>query len=189
MQPIDPAVHDDALAASPSVLHHRRLADVERLLEHVQLAQRLQSHRVVGHAVEPGAVLVANVLHVAQPVVGDTDAPVQQGRLDAAATVVANDDDVLHLQHVDGELHHAEAVQIRVHHHVGDVAVHEQLARQQPDDLVGRHAAVGAADPQVLRFLLAQEVGEEAWRSRLGGFGPAAVAVEQLLQLRGHEKF
>ena len=36
-----------------------------------------------------------------------------------------------------------------MHHQVGDVAVDEQLARRQAHDLVRRHAAVGAADPQV----------------------------------------
>ena len=74
----------------------------------------------------------------------------------AAAAVVAADDDVLDLQHVDGVLQHRQAVQVGVHDDVGDVAVDEQLARQQADDLVGRHAAVGAADPQVARRLLAR---------------------------------
>ena len=74
----------------------------------------------------------------------------------AAAAVVADHDDVLDLQHVGRELDHRQAVQVRVHDDVGDVAVHEQLARHQADDLVGRHPAVGAADPQVLRRLLLQ---------------------------------
>jgi hypothetical protein len=38
----------------------------------------------------------------------------------------------------------------------------EQLAGIEPDDLVGGHAAVGAADPQILRRLLALEPHEEA---------------------------
>jgi hypothetical protein len=70
---------------------------------------------------------------------------------DAAAAVVAADDDVLDLEHLDGELHHREAVEVAVHHDVGDVAVHEELARLQPHDLVRGHAAVRASHPQVAR--------------------------------------
>ena len=48
-----------------------------------------------------------------------------------------------------------------MHDHVGDVAVDEELPRLQADDLVGRHPAVGASDPQVARGLLARETLEE----------------------------
>ena len=54
------------------------------------------------------------------------------------------------------------AVEVGVHHHVGDVAVDEHLAGQQADDLVGRHARVGAADPQILGVLLVRQAIEEA---------------------------
>jgi hypothetical protein len=46
---------------------------------------------------------------------------------------------------------------------VGDVAMDEQLARIEVDELVRGNAAVGAADPQVLRRLLLR-AGEEAGR-------------------------
>jgi hypothetical protein len=78
----------------------------------------------------------------------------------AAAAVVADDDHVLDVQQVDGEVDHRQAVQIGVHDQVADIAVHEHFARRQPGDLVGRHAAVGAADPQVLGRLLAEQLGE-----------------------------
>ena len=51
--------------------------------------------------------------------------------------------------------------------------------KQTFDDLVRRHAAVGAADPEELRRLL---VGEAAEERRVGGlhvFGPGAVAFEE----------
>jgi hypothetical protein len=40
--------------------------------------------------------------------------------------------------------------------------VDKQLARIEVDDLIGRDAAVGAADPQVFRRLLALQPFEEA---------------------------
>ena len=85
----------------------------------------------------------------------------------AAAAVVSDDDDVLDLEHVDGELHHRQAIEVGMHDDVGDVAVDEHLARRQADDLVGRHAAVGAADPEVFRRLLpASRPKNSGWRMR-----------------------
>ncbi len=87
-------------------------------------------------------------------------------RLHAAAAIVADDHDVLDLQHIHRVLQHRQAVQVRVHHQIGDVAVHEDLTRIEADDLVGRHAAVGAADPQVL-------AAPVAWPSGRKTAGPA----------------
>ena len=101
-----------------------------------------------------GIVLRVHVLDVAQPVVGEADAPVLERRRDAAAAVMAADDDVLDFQHVHGELHHGEAIEVRMDDDVGDVAMDEQFARAQSHDLVGGHAAVRASDPQVAWPLL-----------------------------------
>ena len=84
-----------------------------------------------------------------------------------------------------GELHHRQAVQVAVHDHVGDVAMDEQFARQQADDLVRRHAAVGAADPQVLGPLLPRQVGEEVRTAAADALGPGPVVVEKVRE-RAH---
>ncbi len=98
---------------------------------------------------------------MAQPVVDQPEFVVLHRRAYAAAAVVAADDDVFHLQHVDRELDHRQAVNVAVYHQVGHVAVDEQLARHQADDVVGRNAAVGAADPEKLRRLLFGQLVEE----------------------------
>jgi hypothetical protein len=107
-------------------------------------------------------VAIAHVLDVADPVVGQADARAFEGGQHAAAAVVADDHDVLHLEHLDGELDGRQRVEVGVHDDVGDVAVHEHLARLQAGDLVGGHAAVGAAYPHELGRLLLREAGEEA---------------------------
>ena len=97
-----------------------------------------------------------------QPVVDEAAALAVDRRGDAAAAVMADDHDVLDLQHVDGELQDREVVGVLRRGEVGDVAVHEQLAGIEPDDFVGRHAAVGAADPEIFGRLLAFQAAEEA---------------------------
>jgi len=59
----------------------------------------------------------------------------------------AGDNDVLDLELFDRELHHRSAIQVGRHHHVGDVAMHKQLAGLQADDFIGGHTAVRAANP------------------------------------------
>ena len=92
---------------------------------------------------------------------------------------MAADDDVPDLQHVDRKLEHRQAVEIGVHDHVGDVAVHEQLAGVEVNDLVGWDAAVGATNPQVLRRLLLRQPRKKR-RVALDARGrPLAVVVEK----------
>ncbi len=84
LKAVHPAVHDQFLATLPRVLHHRRPADVERLLDDIEIAQRIDSLGL-GQRLEPGRMTVANVLDVADPVVGQADTPVLERRDDAAA--------------------------------------------------------------------------------------------------------
>jgi hypothetical protein len=102
--------------------------------------------------------------------------------LHAAAAVVADHHDVLDLEHIDRELDHRQAVEVGMHHHVGDIAMDEDLARQQADDLVGRHARIGAADPQVFRRLQVRELFEIAGIDFAHLVRPGAVEVEQVVQ-------
>jgi len=92
-------------------------------------------------------------------------------------------DHVLDAEHVDGVLQHRETAEIVMKHEVCDVAVHEQLARREADDLVRGHAAVGAADPEIARRLLRGEFAEEAGVPLLGACGPTSVVDEQFGQL------
>jgi hypothetical protein len=85
--------------------------------------------------------------------------------LDAAAGGVAEHDDVLHLQRLDGEFQGRRgAVILPVglvdRHEVGDVADREQLARTGIEDRAGRDPAVAAADDQDLGILAGGELRE-----------------------------
>jgi hypothetical protein len=127
-------------------------------------------------------VQVGDVAHVPQPVVDQPVLRALERRQHAAAAVVAADDDVPHLQHVDGVLQDGQAVEVGVHHDVGDVAMHEHLPGQPAHDLVRRHAAVGAADPEEFRGLLVDECLEEMGIPGRHAGRPARIVREQLGQ-------
>ena len=148
------------------------------LFHDVQFAKPPLARRGVADRVQLRRVVLVHILHVAQPVVGEAHLVAVQRRVHAAAAVVAADDDVAHAQQVDRELQHRQAVQVGVHDEVGDVAVHEHFARREAGDLVGRHPAVRAADPEELGRLLVREAAEEF---RVGGphvLRPGTVALE-----------
>ena len=65
---------------------------------------------------------------------------------------------------------------------IGDVAVNEHLSRQQTDDLVGRHAAVRTAYPQVAGRLLPGESLKELRIGPADVFGPGPVVLEEMFQ-------
>jgi len=71
----------------------------------------------------------------------------------AAAFVVPHHHHASDLQLVHGELHDRQAIQVCVHHEIGHIAMHEDLTWRQADDLVGGHAAVRTADPQITGLL------------------------------------
>ena len=148
-------MHRDVLAACPGVLGDRGLADVGDLFDDVEFAETIVLGGFTGQGINTTLVFFADVLDVAQPVVGEAHAFAAQHGAHAAAAVVAHDHDVFDFQHIDGELDHRETIQIGVDDDVGDVAVDEDFAGQQANDFIGGYAAVGAADPQVLGVLLA----------------------------------
>ena len=136
--------------------------------------------------VQPLAVAQAHVLHMTQPVVGQAHADAAHRRAHAGATVVAHHDDVLDLQMLHRELDGRQRVQVAVHHHIGHVAVNENLARVQPGDFIGRHAAVGAAYPHVARALLLGQAREKAGLAGFSGRRPTRVVVQQFVQFFAH---
>ena len=96
-QAVNPAVDLQRLAPCPGVLHNRRVANVARLLDDVELAEQIELLGVRARLDGP-LVLLLDVDDVAQPVVNQSEAAAVEGRLDAAAAVMAADDDVLDAQ-------------------------------------------------------------------------------------------
>ncbi|OQB88768.1 MAG: hypothetical protein BWX86_02604 [Verrucomicrobia bacterium ADurb.Bin122] len=140
-------MHGERLPASPGIAGHRRARDVGHLLDHVALTEPVDLFLRSGSGRDRGGVGLAHRLDVPQPVVGKPHSLPLDDRAHTAATVMPAHDDVADPQDIDRVLEHREAVQVRVGHHVGQVAMDKQLAWQKPDDLVRRHTAVGTTDP------------------------------------------
>jgi len=144
---VDPSVKRERLSSSPRVAHDRCLTDVDDLLDDVQFAEPIVPLGLAAALIEVRLMGALYFLHVTEPVVDESQLVVAQRRQHAAAAVMTADDDVRHAEHIHCELDRRQAIQVGVHDEVRNVAVHEHFAGQEPDDLVGRHAAVGAANP------------------------------------------
>jgi hypothetical protein len=134
-------------------------------------------------------VAIAHVLHVPEPVVDQAKRRAGVRGAHAAAAVMTADDHVSHLQHVDGVLQHRQAIEIGVDDHVGDVPVHEELARHEPDDLVGGHAAVGAADPEVAWRLLGAQGLKKSRITLADPLRPPPVVLEKVRKIAHATEF
>ncbi len=82
----------------------------------------------------------------------------------------------------DGVGDHALAADVRGREHVGDVAVHEDVARLEAQEGGFGDAGVGAAEPEDGGVLAFREGGEEVRVVGGGGLGPVLVVFEGLVE-------
>jgi len=73
---------------------------------------------------------------------------------DTTATIMSTDNNMFALDQFYPVLNDWQAIQIVIHHNIGDIAIHKAFARWQLDYLIGRHAVFGAANPQLFQCLL-----------------------------------
>lgn len=173
----DPAMHDGELLVLIRLLHGGGLDDVAALLDDVELHQAVVAS-VALDGVELLLMQAVDIADIAQPGVQETQVLWRHGGLDAAAAVMAADDDVLDLEVLDGVVDDGHGVEVDVADEVGDVAVDKGLAGLEAGDLLGGDARVGAADPEVVGALAGAEGGEEARVLGVLVGGPARVVLE-----------
>ena len=65
-----------------------------------------------------------------QPIVNEAELGAVEHRANAATSIVAGDDYVLHSKYFDGVLQHGKAIEIGMYDHVRDVSMHEEFARR-----------------------------------------------------------
>ena len=90
---------------------------------------------------------------------------------DGSTVHVSGDDDVGHSQVGHGVLDDGEGVKVSGGHDIPNVTMHEDLARAEAEDLVGRHAGVGASDVEEggllgsTHLVYRAKEGEIKWRN------------------------
>ncbi len=155
------------------------------LLDHVEFTEPCTLRGFIGQGTQTGVVLFPHILHVSQPIIGQTHVVAAERSTHAAAAIVTYDHDMFHFQHIDRELNYAKAVQVGVHHDVGHIAMHEKLAGQQTDNLIGRDATVRASNPQVFGRLLSREFFKKFRIASADIVRPGLVLIEQVTK-RSH---
>ena len=109
---VDESVHGQRLPTTPGLLHNVVLTDMANLLHHVQLAQAVHAVLIGRQAIKNALVFVSNVLNMPQPVRNHAKALIVQGRLNSPAAIMTNDEDMLDLKHVNGELKYRQAIEV-----------------------------------------------------------------------------
>src|SRR5688572_2369128 len=129
-------------------------------------------------------MLLAHVLDVTQPVVHESESASAQRGEHAAAAVVADDEDVLHLEDIDRELDDGKAIQVGVHDNVCDVAVDEDFTGFEGRNLIGGDSGIRAANPKVFRGLNTGEIAKKVGVFCLDAFSPGAIFRQQMIEVR-----
>ncbi|KAH8194836.1 hypothetical protein TruAng_011006 [Truncatella angustata] len=151
-QVLDPPARDveerpmDLQASVPDVFRDRRIGqeDLDALLD-VHLGDPDGARPIVPDGAELVAVRVAELPERREPGIEDAaNAGVAQGGGGAPAGRVAAQHDVLDLEERDRVLDHGRRVDVRRRDDVGNVAVHEDVARLQTQDRRLWAARVGA---------------------------------------------
>src|ERR1700722_15901168 len=101
---VDPAVDRERLAARPGVLDEHVRGDVADLAHDVEFAKAIEPRTLVRNRLELVAMDLEPFADRMQPMVDETPPLAVDRCRDAAAAVVADHDEVPHLQNVDGEL-------------------------------------------------------------------------------------
>src|SRR5262245_18492259 len=90
---VDPAMNADSLLPSPRITQDAGLGHIERLLDHIQLAQPVEARHLL-QCSQLVAVFVRHHSYVIQPHVAQTETTALEDRFDPAATKVAAHNDV-----------------------------------------------------------------------------------------------
>ena len=93
---------------------------------------------------------------------------------------MAANDDVLDVKGLHRKLQHRMNIGVERRREISDVTVHEELARREADDLVGRYAAIGATDLEIFWPLYLAQTFEIFRILALDFGGPLAIVVKQI---------
>ena len=118
------------------------------LRTHVQLANSVDTSLLIRQERKLVVVLVAEFADWRQPMLYEALLRPVKDCPNATTAIVSAHDDVFDFQRLDRKLQDRHTIEIGWIDEVGNVAMHEDLARLQARNDISRHAAVGTADPK-----------------------------------------
>ncbi len=142
-------MHSKLVTLLPCFLDDSGITYVLYLLDDIQLAEQIQLVSM-RQTIELVGMEAEDIFDVAEPVIDEPMPLVLQSSLDTTAAIMPADDDVFHLEDLDRILDDRKTVQIRMYHHIRDVAVHKYFARLKTGYLIGGNPTVRTPDPEIL---------------------------------------
>ena len=134
-------------------------------------------------------MFIANIVNMVQPVIDQPKALAEQRGAHTAATVMPHHHDVFDFQYIDSKLDNRQTIKIGVHHHIGDIAMHEHLTRHQPDNFIGGYSTIRAANPEKFWVLLFSELLKKIRMLGKNTVGPGTIFLKQGVEInvaKGH---
>ncbi len=142
-------MNSQLLTLFPGLLHDGGMAHTTDLLDDIEFTQAIETLCFILDIVDLLAVTQIKLADGMYPVYDQPELLAFQRGFDTAAAVVTADNDMFDLEYIDCILYDGQTVEVGMQNDVCDIAMNEQLARQQIDDFIGRNPAVGAAYPQI----------------------------------------
>ncbi len=183
MKPIDEPVDRQLAAVAPGLSQKRGTTKVPNLEDHVYFTELFHA---LGGIFDGFDLLTEGFKGFGdrgKPVVDEPNSISPERGLNPATPVVSANNDVEHLEHIDGILHCRKTIEIGQGNDVGNVAMDKDFARLQTDDLIGRHATIRAANPQEFWNLLLGQIFEESWLLLAHSERPAPIVFKERLQV------
>lgn len=179
---VNPPMDCQRLPPLPGIVDDGGLANIEDLFDDVKLTETVPTLVLFTEGGESRFMLLVHISNVPQPVIDQAEPVIPKGGANTPASIMATHNDVLDLQYIDRKLHRGQAVQVCVNHQVGNIAVNEQLPRQETDNLVCRHAAIGTTNPQIAGRLLVRQLPKEIRIVSPDVLGPSPVLFKEMAQ-------
>lgn len=144
---INPTMDTKLLPPRPRILNKNIHCDVFDLPDNVKFAQAIEACMLIGKRVQFMTAFLGNFADRMQPMIDQATPLAVHGRPHAAAPIVPHHQNVFYFEHIDGELQNREVICILGRRQISDIAVDKELAGIKADDFIGRHPAVGTANP------------------------------------------
>ncbi len=174
-------MHVVGIVVGPCVLDDLGRAQLEHLFLDIAFHETAMSQFRVFDGFEFDSISAVDVLDACQPPIDQPVVMSVHGGVDSPTPIVTTHDDMFDAEHFDGVLEHRHEVHVGGNHEIGNVSVHEEIARLRTGYLIGVDSTVGASDEQEFRLLTGRQAIEKARVAGATLIHPGPVLVEQIL--------